>query len=364
MWRMSLQEFKCPNCGGAIGFDSGEQKLVCPYCDSIIDVEALKYLDESLGQEQESEAMSWAYEGEEWSGNEQEGMAVYSCRSCGAEIIGDETTGASICPFCDNPVVMTSKFSGSLRPDLVIPFKFNKEQALAALQNHYMNKKLLPKVFKDKNHLEEIKGVYVPFWLFDAATDANVVYDATSERMWSDSRYDYVETSHYRVFREGSMAFDHVPVDGSEAIDDTLMESIEPFSIEEAVDFQTAYLAGYFANKYDLDMEKCEERANHRIKNSVEDSFEETVTGYNSVGVIRSNVTFKSGEAHYALLPVWLLSTKWKDKSYSFAMNGQTGKFVGDLPMDKGLRNKWFAGIFGISAAVLSLISMIAVALI
>ncbi len=356
---MGLQEFKCPNCGGAIQFDAGAQELVCGYCDSIINIEALKAMDEALAEEQPSEAIDWGYEETEWLGEDQQGMVIYSCRSCGGEIIGDETLGATSCPFCSNPVVMTSKFSGSLKPDLVLPFKKKKEDAIEALNKHYVGKRLLPKVFKDKNHLDEVKGVYIPFWLFNADADVDLAFRATNVRTWSDSSYDYTETSFYRVMREGGIGFNKVPVDGSEATDDTLMESIEPFQMEEAVDFQTAYLAGYFANKYDMGVDDCAERANERIINSAQKAFASTVRGYDSVETERASVRLRSGVVDYALLPVWLLSTSWNDQSFTFAMNGQTGKFVGDLPMDKGSFRKWFAGLFFGSAALLMTISLL-----
>ena len=349
---MALLEYKCPNCGGAINFDPGTQEMVCPYCDTVMDVAALKSMDDEMGEAGE-ETIDWGYEGSEWRDGEQQGLIVYSCKSCSGEIVGDETLGATSCPFCGNPVVMLSKFSGTLRPDMVIPFKAGKEKALGALQNHYMGKRLLPSVFKDRNHLEEVKGVYVPFWLFDADTDVHIEYRAKKIRIWSDSNYNYTETSTYRVIRDGGIGFSGVPVDGSSAIDDTLMESIEPYAMKEAVDFQSAYLAGYVANKYDVGAEASVGRANERIKNSAMSAFAKTVTGYNTVTPQSTNIRLKSGDVHYALFPVWLLSTRWQGQKFVFAMNGQTGKFVGDLPLDKGAYWRWFLTIFGVSVAAI-----------
>ena len=141
------------------------------------------------------------------------------------------------------------------------------------MKKHYSGKKLLPKVFKDENHIDEIRGVYVPFWLFDADADAHIRYKATRVRAWSDSDYNYTETSFFSVVRGGSIGFQRVPVDGSSKMPDVLMESIEPFYFEDAVDFHTAYLAGYLADKYDVDAEASVERANERIKNSTADAF-------------------------------------------------------------------------------------------
>ncbi|MCK9524932.1 MAG: hypothetical protein M0R49_03295, partial [Limnochordia bacterium] len=225
-------------------------------------------------------------------------------------------------------------------------------------------KKLLPQVFKDQNHLEEVKGVYVPFWLFDAETEADIEYEATRVRAWSDSQYRYRETSFFRNYRSGQIGFSRVPVDGSTVIDDLLTQSIEPFELADAVSFQTAYLAGYFANKYDVDAKEAEAVANNRIENSTARVFEETVNGFDLVRPIRTNIRLKGGKVEYALLPVWILSTKWQGESFTFAMNGQTGKFVGDLPLDRGAYWKLFGKVFGITAAVLLAVSLTIISLI
>ena len=177
---------------------------------------------------------------------------LYVCESCGGEILADKTTGATSCPYCGNKVVMKGQFDGALRPDYIIPFKKDKKQAKEAYRKHLEGKKFLPGVFKQQNHIDEIKGVYVPFWLFDTDASADIRYHATKTRFWSDSDYDYTETSHYSVFRAGNIGFDQIPVDGSSKIDNDLTESLEPYVISEAVDFATPYLAGYVADKYDV----------------------------------------------------------------------------------------------------------------
>ncbi len=347
-----LLEFKCPNCDGAIEFDSGLQKMKCPYCDSEFELDTLRQYDEALKSEP-TDNMNWdSLAGNEWTEGETEGLRVYSCNSCGGEIVGDETTGASECPFCGNPVIMTGQFSGSLKPDLVIPFKLDKKAAIEALKKHYKGKVLLPKVFQKENRIQEVKGVYVPFWLFGADADGQVRYAATKVRHWEDSEYEYTETSHYKVIRAGSLGFDDVPVDGSTKMEDALMESIEPFDLSDAVDFQTAYLSGYFADKYDVDAENSIERANDRIRRTTEDTFASTVLGYTTVTPTSTNINLQNGTAKYALYPVWLLNTKWNGKNYTFAMNGQTGRLVGDLPMDKGAYWRWFLGIASAVTAV------------
>ena len=344
-----LLEYKCPCCGGAIEFNSTLQKMKCPYCDTEFDMETVKEFNEAAANQQ-SDELNWESASDNsWKEDEASGMSVYICQSCGGEIVADESTGASSCPFCGNPVVMSGKFSGTLRPDFIIPFKLDKKAAKAGLMKHLNGKRLLPKIFKDQNHIDEIKGVYVPFWLFDTNVDANISYRATKIRTWSDSKYDYTETRFFMLSRGGTIGFERVPVDGSSKMEDDLMESIEPFNCREAVDFQTAYLAGYLADKYDVTAEESIDRANERVKKSTEQAFAETVIGYDTVVAENTSVQFHGGKAKYALYPVWLLNTTWNGNKYTFAMNGQTGKFVGDLPVDKATATRWtlvLAGAF------------------
>ena len=351
-----LQDYKCPCCDGAIAFDSGIQKMKCPYCDAEFEMEALAAYDDAL-QDQKDDDMTWQTPSETpWQEEDAQGLRSYVCQSCGGEITGDANTAATACPYCGNPVVMMEQFSGQLKPDLVIPFKLDKKAAIAALKKHYSGKKLLPKVFQDENHLQEIQGIYVPVWLFDAQADADIRYKATKIRAWSDSRYDYTQTYFYAVRRSGSLDFERIPVDGSSKMDDALMESIEPYDFSQAVDFQTAYLAGYLADKYDVDAQQSVERANQRVRQSTQEAFADTTQGYTSIIPEHSSIQLHNGTAKYGLYPVWLLNTKWNGKTYTFAMNGQTGKLVGDLPMDKALYNKWFYGIMAaVSAVVLGL---------
>ena len=184
-------EYKCPQCGGSIEFDSGTQKMKCPYCDAEFEIEALKQFDEDI-KNTEGNDMTWdSAMGAEWTAEDREKVTVLVCDNCGGEVVGDATMAASSCPYCDSPIIVKGAIGGELKPDYVIPFKLDKKAAIEGLKKHFMGKKLLPKAFKDENHLEEIKGVYVPFWLFSASSNANVRYKATKLHTWSDSNYIY-----------------------------------------------------------------------------------------------------------------------------------------------------------------------------
>lgn len=349
----TLLEYKCPCCNGKLEFDSTLQQMKCPYCDNTIEVSAFKALDEELSSQADDD-MSWQTgAGGEWENGETDGLKIYVCESCGGEIAATETTGASTCPFCDSPVIIKGNFSGSLRPDCIIPFKLNKEQAIEGLNQHLQGKALLPKVFKKQNHIEEIKALYVPFWLFDAKAKAAIHFRGEKIRSWTSGNSEYVETSYYSIFRKGSIRFNTVPVDGSSKMSHELMESIEPFDFNESKNFKAGYLSGYLADKYDLTDEQCIGRANERIRRSTEDILEQSASEFANLQKQSCNIQLTDGKTRYALCPVWLLTTKWRGNIYTFAMNGQTGKFVGNLPEDKGIFWRYFWGIFA-GASILS----------
>ena len=334
---MDTVNYKCPNCSAGLAFDSKSQKMKCEYCGNTYSLEELEQLAEQQDTVKEDTTTHWeGFEPEQWQSDEKENMAVWSCPSCGAEVLAEKTTGATICPYCDNPMIMPEQFADTYRPDYVIPFKKSKKEAIEALKKHYEKKPLLPRVFKNENHIEEIKAVYVPFWLFDMETNALVTYDAERSRVWMSGDVEYTEHEFFKIERGGTMAFEHIPEDGSRKMEDDLMESLEPYDFKDAVPFKDPYLAGYVAERYDVEADECKKRAKKRAKASIKRELRDTVKGYSIVKTVSDNVKIQKASQKYALYPVWILNTTWRDQKYVFAMNGQTGKMVGDLPADKG----------------------------
>lgn len=362
---VQVTNYQCPACTGPLQFDPVSGDLSCGYCGSsfpVAEIEAL-YADKDAqaAQNMAESQPRWEHSGGEiWDvsglsddwGTEADGMRAYNCPSCGAELICDATTAATACPYCGNPSVVPGQFTGALKPDFVIPFKIKKEDAVAALKRHYDGKPLLPNAFKKANHLQEIKGVYVPFWLFDGQAEGDVSYAATRSRTYRSGDYRITETDHFSVYREGFMGFARIPVDGSSKMPDNYMDSIEPFDYTELTPFSPAYLPGYLADKYDVTAEESCRRADLRAENTVESCLRDTVLGYETVLRRNKHIHLYRGEVKYALLPVWLLTTRWNGQTYLFAVNGQTGKLVGDLPVDKGKRRLRFAAAYALAALV------------
>lgn len=344
-----ITNYQCPACTGPLHFVGDSGRLECEYCGSSYSVEEIEALFAEKNEKAEAAAEDAEKKAEEtrqeWDasgvgsawGADAEGMRAYNCPSCGAELICEETTAATSCPYCGNPTVVPGQFSGALKPDYIIPFKLDKEAAKRALKNHYRKSPFLPRAFSAANHIEKIQGIYVPFWLFDATVDADATFLASNTTTRTEGQYRVTTTLNYHARRGGRAQFIHVPADASQKMPDDYMDSIEPFDFSEMKPFSKAYLPGYLADKYDVSAEDGGKRAENRCKQTIEDLLKADVTGYAIVNPVKTQAQIHHDGVHYAMLPVWLLTTRWQNKTYLFAMNGQTGKIVGELPVSKGL---------------------------
>lgn len=348
-------EYKCPCCNAGLVFGEDVQQLTCEYCDNTFELDAVKAFNAS--QEEAQDTFSWEETNTEtWSEADQETIRAFQCPSCGGEILTDETTAASFCPYCGNPTILPGRISGGLKPDGVIPFKTGKEDAKSAFLKLCKGKPLLPKFFTEEQQLQKITGIYVPFWLYDCSGDLEGSYRATRVHHWSDSRYNYTRTEHFLLNRSASAQFSGIPMDGSTKMDDTFMESIEPYDYSQVETFDMAYLSGFLADKYDVESKLGEPRIRQRVDNALEDLMQSSLLGYSSVMPTRKQVNVSHSKVRYVLMPVWILNTRYRDKTYTFAMNGQTGKMTGTLPICPKRTAAWFAGLTAAFTAISALL--------
>ena len=293
--------YQCPACTGPLRFDSASGKLCCDYCGSTYDVaqvEALYGEKQAQADKAAEAAEKAASSGPVWGEMETGDLSSRTCTSCGAELVCGPETAATTCPF-----------------------RMDKKTAIENLKKYYKGKVFLPKAFKESNHIEEIQGVYVPFWLYDGRMEARGAYKAEISESHREGDYIVTTTRHFDVARVGDVDY----------------SDLKPFS--------TAYLPGFLADRYDEDDKKCAARVLTRMKNSTAAALHDTLGGYTGVQTLSEQLDPRTLEPHYALLPVWMLHTRWKEQDFLFAMNGQTGKLIGDLPVDKGRVAAWFAGI-------------------
>lgn len=353
-----VMEYQCPCCGAALIFGDNTQKMICQYCDNTFELDAVKAYQESQNPESPPEEHWESSENAQWSQEEQDSVRIYTCQSCGGELITDEHTAATFCPYCGNPTILPGRLSGGVKPDAVIPFQTSKEDAQSAFLQLCKGKPLLPKDFTAKHRLEKITGIYVPFWLYECQSGFDAHYKATRIHHWADAHYNYTRTEHFLLTRSADAGFANIPMDGSSKMDDTIMESIEPYDFSKLVDFDTAYLSGYFADKYDVSSETGHERVRQRVSRTMDDMISPTLVGYATAIPTSKNVRVTHGKAKYVLLPVWMLHTKYEGKNYLFAMNGQTGKMTGTFPICPKRSWAWFGGIAGAVAALAAVIQL------
>lgn len=358
---MQTKTYKCPCCGSPLAFDGVNTKLKCAACDNVFESEALEEMSAASMQG----GIDFTLPQEGFRADEMTQMKGYRCKSCGAELITEETTTATECPYCGSPAILPDRVDSGVKPEKVIPFVVTKEQAQQQFHDYFKGKRLLPNVFlKGDNSITEMRKVYVPYWLFDCDAHANIIYDAEKRHVEREGDWEVTRTEHYIVRRSGSMGFENIPVDASAKLDDKIAESLEPYDLSAAIPFQPAVLAGSMADQADVDSDACERRASERVENSIADTLRSTVSGYTIVTERSRSVSSEGGKVTPVLMPVWLITTRKDEKTYTFAINGQTGKLTCDVPADKGKSFAWgggvFAGVLGIAAIVMALADCLA----
>ena len=348
--------YSCPSCGGPLHLEPSSGRLVCDYCDSSYSVDEIESrVDESYTRKQADKAAAdadraagvssqpsagptdkseWgkfrkAYHREEFTDT-----VTYTCVNCGAQVIADQNTAATTCQYCGSNIVADTRVNGGLKPDYVIPFRIEAKDLPDLLNDFYKDRPLLPRGFFDANKMQKVQGMYVPFWLFNGEIDGRMDFDAEDVSTYASGHDDVTETKHFKVVRAGSARFDRIPVDASERMDDDLMDSIEPFNYDELVPFKPAYLTGFVAERFDEEPDEVFNRAELRMVNSAEEVMSESIP-HASVTCTNKDLRLRSSSVDYVMLPVYLFNCEYAGKSFRYAVNGQTGKVVGEVPTGK-----------------------------
>ena len=359
----------CPNCGSKLDYNAKLKLWKCKYCDGEFTLEELKEKNNAASdvnnEKPEEEVETEVEETEEKKKTKQEEQVEedyvnYTCQNCGAQIVADEQTAATFCVYCGNTAILKNKLSDKFHPNWIIPFKKEESLAKEAFKNLSKGRPLCPTEFTDVKNIEKIKGVYIPFWLFDYEAKGVLVCKGTKVRTWTTGSTQYTETKYYDLVRAGSMTFSRVPKDGSTRFDDNIMDSIEPFNYEELEEYNHAYLSGFLAEKYDVEADVASKDAKERAKNSATDVMYNDSNGVcTSKRIEQNSIEATETKREYVLLPVYMVNVKYNGKMYPFAMNGQTGEFIGDIPVDN--KKAWMQGLatFAITFAIIIVISLI-----
>ena len=334
--------YQCPNCAAGLTFNPEIQKFICEFCGSRFDNdEVLKANSEEDMREREAADAEY---------NAQ--MNEYECKNCGAHIVTDEHSVASFCAYCHNPIVLVGRLSGEMKPQKMIPFRYDKEEAKKRFLSFVKKKWFVPRSFFTPEQVEKITGIYYPFWLTDADTDSRLEAEATNVRKWRSGDVEYTETSYYRIHRAGGIHFEDLTTSANSEEDKKMLEGVLPYPSEALVDFSMPYLSGYAAKKRNLEIEQLHDEVKNRINHYSERILRGTIGHYSSVTVRDSQARIIGSQWEYSLMPVWILTYRAKNgKVYTYAMNGHTGKVFGELPVSKW--KLFFVGLLVTAAATL-----------
>lgn len=344
-------ENKCPSCNASIKFNPTLGKFKCEYCASEFTLEELKKYSNNASTDEKNKPV------EEQVVDTYDGYISYKCESCGAEIVTDEQTAATFCVYCGNTAILKSKLSGEFTPSRMIPFEREKQEAITAFKGLSKGRPLMPKDFNKESNIEKIKGVYIPFWLYDIGVSGDVNMTGNIITHWSRGDTHYTKTDTYRLLRGGKMVYNSIPVDGSSRFDNDIMNTLEPFHYEALIPYNHAYLSGFYAEKYDEEGEKTYTEAKERAINSTRDYFSDDAKMYTAKVITSDSLVAEEKQKEYVMLPVWMVNVKYKNKMHIFAMNGQTGEFIGNIPIDTKRAILYATRVFLTSMVVFSLLS-------
>ena len=317
----------CPACNASIKFNAKANKWKCDYCGSEFTLEEMEKVEKGSASKKNNEEKPEKVNLDDY--------VSYHCEACGAEIIADDQTAATFCVYCGNTAILKNKLSGNFAPTRLIPFRTEKVLAEDKFKALAKGRPLVPKSFTDIKNIEKIRGIYIPFWLYDFKVHGNVMMNAQRVSSWRSGDTHYTKTDYFQIIREGSMNFYDIPVDASTRFDNAIMNSIEPFNYEDLVPYNHAYLSGFYAEKYDEDEDKALKEAAFRAGKTTKNLMVDSAIGYTSKQVTSENLDADLIDREYVLLPVWMVNVKYGGEQHTFAMNGQTGEFIGNIPIDK-----------------------------
>ena len=310
--------YECPNCGGQLRFDIEKQKLLCDNCSSEFAPDT-EMIQENAGETDEF------------------GAQVFECPNCGAKMITTNVNVVSFCSYCGTSAVIPGRIANEKKPAYILPFKKTKEDCIKEYKAHVRRSVFAPKEFRDPKFLDTFRGIYMPYWLYDFryTNTANV------EVYQSSRSGDYILTDYYDMQAPLDAEYTGLAYDASAAFNDITSNGILPWNEEEIKPFSPGYMCGFYADTEDVPKEVYEQDAGEIAAGNVFDSIRKTADkdGYDmeEPSTSQGKVWHLGGcqvRARRALLPVWFLTWRRKDRVAYAVMNGENGKLTADLPVD------------------------------
>lgn len=333
-----ILHYKCPSCASNMAFDVDTGALLCPNCGHEENIET--YNDEYIEQ---------AFDTEE--------VIEYRCDNCGGTVMTDQDTTATSCSFCGSAVVMGDRLVGKEAPVKIIPFTISKQEAQETFTKWCKNGRFIPNSFKFDHRIENITGMYVPYFIYDLHSKVTLNATGTKVSTYRKGDYVYTETKFYQVERDFDLFYNKVPADASEKMQDDIMDKVEPFHYTDLKIFKTPYLAGYLAERYNYDAKDLFDRIHTKVYPFANNHLQSSVAGYATLTGKDEVIDIKEKNSMYVLFPIWIVSYDYEDQKHTLVMNGQTGKIVGKAPLSIGKMAMWMGGLSAAAFTVIKIAS-------
>jgi Zn finger protein HypA/HybF involved in hydrogenase expression len=323
--------FKCRHCGGTISYSAAERQLTCPYCGGSQAIAAEEVGLSAAEFEFTLETMERAQYG--W-GEERRELV---CESCGAAVAVAPDVLTSACAFCGSNRVHARDVTGDLlRPTAVVPFVVDKDHLRARVAEWLGRGWMHPPELRSVRALQELAGVYIPFWTFDARIHADWRAEVGTERVER-----YREDGEWKTrtvidwhWRSGRV---HVPIDdhlvaATDRVSRVILGKVAPFDLGELVEYEAGYLAGWQAKAYDVQLQDGWKIAKEEMRDKTKRACYND-TGSSHVRNFRMTADFADERWRYILLPIYLASYPFDGRTFQVMVNGQTGKVAGQKPV-------------------------------
>ncbi|HHX37907.1 MAG TPA: hypothetical protein GX717_08005 [Clostridiaceae bacterium] len=352
---MSTQTFKCPSCGAGIEFKPDLGLFKCDYCLSQYTPEAIT--EHHARETARLEAKREVRQEKAATAGQTEPTVVrgYHCDSCGATVETDNTTTATFCYYCHNPVVIVDRLAGEMRPDQLVPFRVSREQAIDRFLGWAKKRRYTDPGFVSAASLEKMTGIYLPFWYSDVNVDYKMRAQGVRIRTWTTRNRNYTERSIYQVDRDAHVFLDDLSLVAYSKSDQDLLYGIMPYQKEDLVPFSQPYLSGFFAEQYDRTQEDCNYEMEQLAIKTARNIVRTSIHGYSSLDIKHEEHELEFDDWLYTLLPVWMLTYHYNNKTYVYALNGVTGRAYGELPLNR----KKLALHTGILAAIVFILLLL-----
>ena len=335
--REASETFSCSGCGARPVWNPESDNLKCPFCGAFTEIEqdTTPPAEYDIGEAPKPTAMDW---GEE--------KHVIRCEGCGAETVVGPNDSATFCPFCGSPHVLENQSAAGIAPESVLPFKIPQKQAVSEFRKWLKKRWFAPSKAKKMATLGQIAGVYLPHWTYDSDTTSAYVgeagyhyYVTVTETVERDGKQVQETRQEQRTRWEPASGtvhhyFDDVVVAGSKRLPEKLLERVQPYDLGKLCRYNAAFLSGFVSEKPAVDVQSGWKTAQGKIDDEMERLAEQDIlTRADEARASSVKTRYEKVKYKLTLLPMYLSSFTFKDKSYHVLVNGENGKCGGEAPV-------------------------------